>query len=41
MDLSHELTVGRMVDAAKEHVGKVAREFAEKHHIPVTPVIEI
>ncbi|MDH4234848.1 MAG: hypothetical protein OEV15_06925 [Gallionella sp.] len=41
MALSHELTLGRMVDAAKEHIGKVARKFAGESHIPVTPVIEI
>lgn len=40
IDIPLDLTKRRLVDAAKEHIAKVAHEFAEKYRIPVTPVIE-
>ena len=36
-----EQTERRLIDSAKEQIAKLAHELAEKHHIPVTPVIEI
>ena len=36
-----EQTEQRLIDSAKEQIAKLAHELAEKHHIPVTPVIEI
>jgi len=36
-----EQTEQRLIDSAKEQIAKLAHELAEKHQIPVTPVIEI
>ncbi len=36
-----EQTERRLTDSAKEQIAKLAHELAEKHHIPVTPVIAV